>query len=345
MADRKFAKRRTRDAAFQEKLLKYGLTTAPVLNVDDSAATITSADEDGSVERFKQLDRQVSLTIDHAAEYVQLPVFRGERDVSDAHAQFLLDEMTRKNFNWDLVTLARCEFQGQHYKINGQHTCWARIAARLAADPTVREIVYRVQDEGELRKIYRTFDRAKNRSDAHIMQVELLGKDIDPDISKAWASLVAAGVRMWRFGDIDTYKRVRPDQLATIIDGSDVKPIFTVVALFCQSRSKDSHTLIKRQPVIAAMMETFSRDTQAAITFWTDISEATNLTKGDPRWMLYNYLKKSVLNIAGRSPGSGDRQVVRTEDMYRVCVHLWNKWRAGETVANVRSPASRPKAI
>jgi hypothetical protein len=338
-------KHRVRDDDFQAILARYGLTRAPVLNINEAIEAAGTPIE--SVDSFKLKDYTTRLTIDRAVEYVQLPVFRGEREPGDEWAQYLLGEMVRGSFNWDLVILARCKLNGVEYKVNGQHTCWARLDVKLTNDPLVREIVYSVDTDEQLRRIYRTFDRVKIRSDPQLMQIELMGQDLDPEITKTWATLAASGLRLWKYENKESYRRARPEQISALVASPEIKPIFTVVCLFGQQHSgAAASAIIKRQAVVAAMLVTFTKDPAAAATFWADIADGTNLVKGDPRWLLYNYLVRSKLYMrSGVAHASSEHQVVNTEDMYRVCLNMWNKWRAGEQITVVRAPAQRPLAL
>ena len=330
---------RPREARYAAILAKYNIDCAksPILDVTKSAALASQAI---GLEQLKLSDRKIALTIAHAVEYTQLPVFRGERTVGNAWAQHLLDEMMRGEFNWDLVVLGRCEVGDRTFKVNGQHTAWARIAADLTPDPKVREIVYRVDTEEQLRRVYRSFDRAKVKSDGHLMQVELLGQDLDPAITKEWATLVANGVKLWKFENVEAYRKIDGEQIAAMVGDPALKPLYTLVCLFCQG-TPQAHSIIRRQATAAAMLETFGVDAAAAASFWGDVAEGTNLVKHDARYLLHNYLGRAVLAMKSRLE---DRQVVHSEEMYRVCVHLWNKWRDGVAIDVIRPLQSRPEA-
>jgi hypothetical protein len=334
------ANRRTRDTAFADKIARYGINEAPILNAE---VAITNVPAVVDVEKYKKQDRKIVFTVDQAVEYVELPVFPGERNVTDKWAQHILEEMISRRFNWDLVILARCEFQGQVYKINGQHTSWARIAAPLDSDPTVREILYKVDTEEQLRQVYGTFDRGNTRSTGHLMKVELLGQDLDPQIQKRTATGLATALRFLKFDNREQYLKVREDQLAAMVASPEIKPLFTTVALFCQRFGKDGRRFIDRQPVLAALLATFQVDEDAAVDFWTDVIEGTNLVKEDARWHLHNYLATTSL---GNSPrAAAGKKMVGAEDMLRVCFYLWNRWRRHEVTNSVRIPASRPRLV
>jgi hypothetical protein len=326
--------KKVRDREFVARIKEHGLSGAPSI----SAAYAASLPKVEEVARFKISDQMVPLTMQKAAEYVDLPVFRGERNVTDSWAQKLLDEMIRGNFNWDQVVIASCWLDTTRYKINGQHTCWARIDRPVDYNPTVREIVYRVEREDQLRHIYKTYDQGRGRSEQQVMKVTLMGLQLDSTIKIGVATKVAIGVRFLRFEDRQAYRRVRDDEMASIIAG--ILPVFQAVCLFYQSIDHSSHAVMMRQPVAAAVVATFMKDVVDATAFWTDVAEGTNLIKGEHRWLLHQYLQKTNL-----SPTAKTRtevvQVARAEDMFRACISIWNKWRRGEKITVVRPTNNR----
>lgn len=72
-------------------------------------------------------EKKVTLNRAKALEYIDLPVFPGERQVVEGHVQFLHDEMRKGTFNERLVILSTGLMSSVTYKVNGQHTCWAML--------------------------------------------------------------------------------------------------------------------------------------------------------------------------------------------------------------------------
>lgn len=324
------------DDSYTGRVSRFGLRNAPA--VEANRPMVHQLDPLVAEVIF---DRRVPFTVERAAEYINLPVFPGERDVIDAHVQKLVDEMSRGRFNWKIVTIARCQLGATTFKINGQHTSWGRMALPSGDSPEVREVAYRVGSAEQLKALYATFDRAKPRTDAHLTRLELLGADA---VDGLWAPTVgqlAAALRFWRFEKGEDYKRCGPAELAAIVNEQHAS-LFNLVGRFFQSLDVTSMPRVKRQPVMAAMLDGFHKVPTIAPAFWKDVAEATNLVKDDARWHLNHYLNNTAIQ---RSGANTVKKIVASEEMYRVCVAAWNRWRAGEKVALLKPTARRQKSL
>jgi len=285
-------------------------------------------------------DRSLLFTEDEAIKYIELPVFAGERDAGDSHVQYLYDEMLRKRFNWDAVTLARSDFGSDCYKINGQHTSWARLwLPRDYPSPRVRAVHYAVDSESQLKALYSSYDRAKTRSDLHLTRLELVGSDAVAGLNKNTVTRLPPGVRFWLFATRSQQKACGPAELAILIT-RDHAALFRLVGAFFETLDRPALELMCRQPVLAALFATFDRVPTVAPLFWQDVADGTNLVKSDARWHLRHYLTTTCLS---RSAANGGKRGVDSEEMYRMCIAAWNKWRENATVQALRPSSKRVK--
>lgn len=281
-----------------------------------------------TLEGIKKLtDRMVKLDHAKAFWYVGLPVFRCERIAGDPHTQFLFDQMKLGRFNWDNVILATAVFNGVTYKINGQHTCWAVTFMPESFVVEVREKQYEVSSEEQLRALYNSFDAGKPRSVNHRTKIEMTAI---PELDSLWNNLLPQLGRaflFWRFESSTQRSRYSSNPAATVqLIRDGFLDLVKSVGEFYQYVGKDSKN-IRRLPVCAAMLATFNKVPSVAPDFWRPVADGTNLaSKNDPRWRLREYLTTHTLGVAS----SGDRTPVSPEDMYRICVHCWNKWRKNE---------------
>lgn len=289
--------------------------------------------------KFKVLsDEMVTLNDDKAAAYIELPVFRGERDVRDFHVQKLYDAMINGTFNPMLVILATAEFQGVVYKINGQHTCWAKYSFS-GYNPKVREIKFKVDTAEDLRQLYSTFDRNLARDDKHVTIVELSNNVHLKEFSNTLLKFLVTAFKFWIFDNGDHRKRCTPQDVAALIEGKHMS-VFKAVAEFVSHNidGKKEVAFLRRSPVVAAMFETFNKVPTIAPQFWQPVCDAINLTsKTDPRWVLRNLLSTVKLSA------SKSRSMTE-EEMYRHCVPAFNKWRKGESVQILRPAKERVRA-
>ena len=284
-------------------------------------------------------DKTVTLSTDKAAEYIDLPIFQGEREVSDTHVQFLYDEMRRGTFNPLLVMLSTALYENAVYKINGQHTCWAVINMPKTFSMQVREIRYRVTSKDQLKILYSTYDRLKARTDSHVAKVFLSDTAASEGIWSSNLSRLASGFAFWFIESPAIRTKTAPEQIASTIQ-YDHAELFRTVALFVQEHYQDKLAL--RQPCIAAMFATFERVPTKAAEFWGPVLTGLDIsTKTDPRKILRDTFDRVSTRIS-----SSDRRYMNNEDLYRVCLNAWNKWRKSESVkATLRAPDTRPKVI
>lgn len=322
------------DMTLAEKLELFGVERPDRLPVDRPQLVPIDA---LTVRKFS--DKQVEFTYDKAAEYSNLPIWEGERDVDSSNVERLISEMKKERFNWDNVVIAKCLYQGLIYKINGQHTAVARFAMPETPSPMVREILYATDQLGQLKALYSTFDRPKPRSNSHLTRVELAGSEAAEGLHGATIGLLSAGLKFWKYPDITDYKRIDPAEIAHLAM-SDHSQLFNMVGKFYQSLDPDmAKLLVQRRPAIAAMFETFSRYPAESVEFWKNMVEGTNLNKDDARWHLRNYL--STANVDGRRSVKTGKVVVDSEDLYRICMSAWKKWKGNEKVAMLRTTSKR----
>lgn len=278
-------------------------------------------------------DKKVTLDAKKAESYIDLPIFRGEREVTEAHVQTLFDEMRRGNFNPLLVVLSTAELDGVVYKINGQHTSWA-VYYMDSVEPgysiMVRELRYKVDTPDQLRMLYSTYDRLMGRTDTHVTKVLTVDTPEMSGIPPSVIQRLVPGLKMWLFENNRERSRYKPEQVAALMR-QHYSEVFRNVARFYQSHD-EMH--MRRAPVIAAQFATFYKVAQKAEEFWGPISTGLDLSsKSDPRWRLRDLLMNSSLNA-----GSSKDRTIDAESLFRCCILSWNKWRAGESIGMALRP-------
>jgi hypothetical protein len=327
--------------AFRARARERGLKGAPCIQTD--RVGLVALDE---LDVDKISDRRIPFTEQRAIDYIELPVFPGEREVNEAHVQFLHDQIRARRFNWDLVQIAKADFEGKTYKINGQHCAWLRFSLGvLEVEPQVREIHYSVKSIAQLKTLYGTFDRAKPRTDPHLVRVELVGTPAAEGLTSRQISRLAPAFRFWKYGDMSTSddaRRCGAAELAAMIQ-ADYSQLFNIVGHFIYAIQGDKLAMarIDKMSVIAAMIDNFNKVPTLAPEFWRPVAESTGLEKDDARWHLVRYLDSIAMQ---RSNTNSMKRIVSTEEVYRVCIAAWNRWRAGERVSQLRPTAKRVKS-
>ncbi len=279
-----------------------------------------------------------TVTLDHAkaAEYIDLPIFQGERNVTEVWVQRLYDELRRGMFNPLLVILSTAILDGVRYKINGQHTAWATAYMPPSFSMQVREIHYKVQTAEQIKLLYATYDRLRPRTDAHATQVHLAGTKAAEGL---WASALnkyCAAFRLWHIESDKQRSRFSPEQAAGVIQ-KEFGELFNRVGNFVQSFHPSD--IARRMPVVAAMFATFNVVPTKAAEFWKPVLDGIDLSsKSDPRWQLREWLMKSHMRTAG------GKRPYTSEDCLRICLMCWQKWRKGQHMqAPPRQVGERPK--
>jgi hypothetical protein len=290
-------------------------------------------------------DRRINLTKDRAYKFLELKTFQGERQVNERHVQHLYNAWVSGRFMWEHVIIATCECEGTTYRLNGQHTCWVRVNIENdGVDANVREIVYRVKDQANLRALYSTFDQNKARTQQHIIRALLVGTPTTADIWPSVIGNLASGLRFYLY-EKET-QDVSTADVAELISGK-YSDLFKQVGLFYQNHY-DTYFPIRRKAVISAMFATFDAAPQKSQEFWGPVCDALGfIGKGDARWQLRKFLDSHHQSKAskgvrlGRTTGG----YVSDEDHYRICIQAWNRWRKGEEVAVLKPTDKRVKAI
>jgi hypothetical protein len=287
-------------------------------------------------------DKQIKLTDEVAAAYIELPIFRGERSIRDSHVQRLRDAMHDGTFNPLLVILSTCELHGVTYKINGQHTCWAKYYCSDYT-PMVREVKYRVKDEDQLRQLYATYDRNMARSDQHITLIELANNDALKDIPVNIIKFLAPCLRFWLYQSSDDRRRCTPENLSSLIAGKYLQLFILVGHFYREYVAMGKETaFFRRIAVGAAVFETFNKVPTLAPQFWKPVIDGIGLdTKFDARWQLRAFLQTTVINSASGK----NKRSTSDETMYNHCIPAFNKWRKNEEVRAIRPTTTRVRAI
>lgn len=282
------------------------------------------------------------LVLDHkqASQYVDLPIFSGERQVADSHVQFLYDEMQKGTFEEALVILATAQLGSTTYKINGQHTCWAVLFMPLSYKLKVRELRYKVKDIEQLRLLYSCFDRNKARSDAHIQKTLMVETKMCEGLHASMLKKYNSGFLFWQYPNDDVKRRLTPDQVKTILEKNHFD-LYRSVALFLQEYAmKDAKELL-RQPVVAALFGSFERLPTKASEFWQPVADGIGFqNKTDPRYKLRKWLADHTTGAPGYTR-SKEKKSVADETMFRICCVAWNHWRLGNPVTTLKTTKTR----
>lgn len=288
--------------------------------------------------------RTVELTIEQAAAVLELPEFVGERAFVNNHAVFLARQMEAGTFRWEQVNLATCFCDGREYRMNGHHTCWARVEAQLpkGTRTPVGWLRYEAASDQDMRQLYATFDRGKPRTMQDVVVSYIDGRAEFEGYDRLTMRQLAQGLAFWLWEDSHTRKLHSGDERAYLML-KDRHKVTMEVGGFIRAAGRKDYKHLSRMPVYAAMFATYNKAPQVAKEFWVVVRDGVGVTdKQDPRHVLRNYLMTTCLSV----DKSSDQKSISGETMYRACVYCWNLYRAGKTIKNIRpgNTEARPEA-
>jgi len=264
-----------------------------------------------------------------------------DRKLVDNHVTHLAREMLAGNFRWEQVNLVLAELDGRIYRMNGQHTAWARLYANeWGLDPKTRCPVqlmrYDTATIQDARRLYASIDRGRPRGHGLVVNSHLLGTEEFSGFKAHQLTLLAQGLGVWLWPASHQRKMHGGDDRAYLLL-KDHHKVAKEVGRFIQESKQGDFKHLKRAPSVAAMFETFQKAPQIAREFWESVRDGIGLTdKQDPRYILREYLKESTLTSSQAITKKSDTYAVSQEEVYRACIHAWNAYRGQRRLKHLR---------
>jgi|10_taG_2_1085330.scaffolds.fasta_scaffold00245_30 hypothetical protein len=271
-----------------------------------------------------------------------------ERHLRESHVYRLMEQMVNRNFRAEEVALGTARVQGDTvvYRVNGQHTCWARLELGSAArfDIPVRLNHYEVADMDALRRLYASLDRGGARTEGNIIRANLGGREEWAGFSARMISSLKSGLKVLLWDKTGEAAKHSADELSQLMIGEH-KGLCLLVGNFLKASARKEARHMWKAGVIAAMMATYSKRPRIATDFWPAVRDGfAEDAKGktDARLRLHRELLQAAVGTKGPV---GDRKVVTNEELYRGCIRAWRNWRTGKTMKTfqwVSKADSRP---
>jgi len=279
--------------------------------------------------------RKVNFTKEEATNLLNLPEFPGDRGLKNKHVDYLVKAMTRKTFRPELVSIITCSLKDKKYRMNGQHTAWARLEMPNGYRCEVEMIHYEAKSEQDVRQLYASIDRSSPRTKANVIESYLVGSEEFQGVKSRSLRIGPQGFALWLWSSGHERGKHDGDDIAYLLK-TDYYDLAIKVCSFLDGLSPREHGHIFRAPVVAAMFATFNKAPQIAAEFWLPIGDGVGIEKrGDPRLKLRNYLMQTAVN-AGKG-GRSEKQQASSELMFRQCVGCWNAFRDGRTLSILRA--------
>ena len=261
----------------------------------------------------------------------EIESFGADRPLSKPHVAKLVSEMQQGHFMPEITTIMVANLNGATYRLNGQHTATAVLEMnkknKSFSLPGVTMIDYTVSDESELRKLYARIDRGAARTNRDVTFSFLAGTEEFKGVSKRVLKLLPIGLAFMKFEDSNSRKLYAGETAALDVLGKHLD-LSQHIAVFMGALDYKviHHGHMFRGPVVAALYATFSVDKVDAERFWKAVATGVGFeSENEPAARLRQTLKNA--NLGGGVLQSGPKARIGQEDMYRVCLHAWNRYR------------------
>ncbi len=293
-------------------------------------------------------NRKLPFSNDLAIKVLETERVPWERGLRNNHITYLIAEMKKGLFLTEITSLATCycEEVDKEFRINGQHSCWARTELTDKEYPPspITVLKYGAKTLEDVRRLYARFDRGAVRTRNNITQTYLAGTKQFEGVSASGIRALSAGFYFWIGDNRNERNKFTTDDVSFLMQ-KDHEKVVSQVILFAQQKPDLFTThYLRRASVLAAMFETFSKNVLASQEFWHAIKVGLGFTStNDPRLKLRNALMTTVINKT-HNVNKKEKKVTDSESIYRWCITAFNAWRAGEEISVFRVPNKRQRA-
>ena len=296
-----------------------------------------------SLEKREIIDDDVIDFGKEAAQtFFDLPRFEGERPFRRNHVIYLMTCIRRETYLPEDVILKTCIVgRGAHaaeYRINGQHTA-AAILSLAEHEPSIkikiRRIRYRVRSMEEMRALYASTDRGAARTVGNQLAAQMTGVEGYADVPHEIMRRLGEGIVMWQAGTSHLKREWDSNSRAAALSGEHRDHALAIARLLTEKTSEETRHML-RSPVIGAMFASYAIAPRIASMFWKNIRDGSGLKDSSPEHKLHKWLLTRGIRDKNRAT---DRTFVSGEQMYRMCIHMWNSYREGvKRVEHMKAP-------
>ena len=274
--------------------------------------------------------RKMDFTVEEAHKVLQHEEFPGDRTLRNGHVDYLISAMMRGTFHPEWVNLVICKFDGKTYRMNGQHTAWARIYMDKGYSCPVTMLEYTAKSMEDMRILYSSIDRSSPRSKGDVIKSYLAGTPEFEGVKAQTLRVAPQGFAVWFWKSKHERNQHDGDDIAFLIKTEHYDLTMKVCGFMDRHSTRDCKHIL-RAAVVGAMFATFNKAPQIAMEFWGPVANGTGIEKtGDPRLKLRNELIRVAVDVGTGS--QSDKKKVSQEYMFRQCVGAWNAYREGRSL-------------
>lgn len=268
-----------------------------------------------------QVNRQV------AKQMYEMPTVIQDRKLDEKRLRDHKSSLLDGSFRTPEWATCYCQETDTTYRVNGKHTSLllSTIDPPSALYVTIQR--YTADTYQDVVDLYLTFDRkivSKRTADINrVVAVSLPGLENAPSTV---VDVIVSGLawHKWqeRYPSIDPF--VRACELRSNVE-------FALFAACLLDSGKTRRPLL-RQGVLAAMQETFIKNEDRALVFWTLVRDDTGPSPESPDRKLARFLLVTPVGNGGGSIKAKveKKKAATTREIYCKAIHAWNSWRRGE---------------
>ncbi len=275
----------------------------------------------------------------------EVETFVADRPLRNKWVAYLAEQMERRSYLPEQVTLVVCKLGERLVRMNGQHTSWAILefdeAEAMSFD--VNFMTYEADTEEDMRRLYASIDRGASRSQANVVSSYLAGTEHFGALHSGQIQLLSGGFSYFKWESVHDRSKHGGDDIAVLLS-TDYLELSLRVADLVKGWVKNEHKHMKRVAVVGAIYATMAKSPKAALEFWARVADGLGMTSNkDPQYQLREFLVSST--VCAQPGVSAGKRFVSAEDVYRVCVTAWNIHRSGKEAQYFKPSAYKERPV
>lgn len=277
------------------------------------------------------------LTKTLAHKFQSMKPCPGDRPLSERREDLLREQILKGSFRSADWSYCYCEETKEEYRVNGKHTStlfmkiYDKEGGAVEKLGGISVVVHRftaatLEDVADL---YSTFDtKGSSRTIGDINASFAHADERLAGISPKIVNLSVSALAYNRWGEQSTHGDVtQADRAHHMLDNVEI--VLWLNELMSINPKDGDPRILKRVPVVSAMVACYKRAQDVASAFWRAVRDASDPDRNSITRVLNRFLMQ---NTVKNGAGAGERKKpVEAREMYDKCIHSWNAYRGGRS--------------